>query len=217
MIRGGERSVDGQRAGTEICRANKGREKKKKKLLVRKRKGETVRRTSRGETEGAQAALRSVQHSWNVPIFFFRHVGDCDSHFYLCWTYGNSSSLSPFRSLHTGLALHCHGNDVTVSHLQISLLLNTTKMEHGSVREKDREKYTEERGGERETEEEKGLCFPGNRLGVSPTPIGSQLVGISLLPTIVGANTFSVSRFSLSLLFLLCLFIRMHAQTRTGS
>lgn len=63
MIRGGERSVDGQRAGTEICRANKGREKKKKKLLVRKRKGETVRRTSRGETEGAQAALRSVQHS----------------------------------------------------------------------------------------------------------------------------------------------------------
>lgn len=78
------------------------------------------------------------------------------------------------------------------------------------ARERQRDIYRGERGRERETEEEKGLCFPGNRLGVSPTPIGSQLVGISLLPTIVGANTFSVSRFSLSLLFLLCLFIRMH-------
>lgn len=64
MIRGGERSADGQRAGTEICRANKGGgKKKKKKLLARKRKGETVRRTSRGETEGAQAARQCVQHS----------------------------------------------------------------------------------------------------------------------------------------------------------
>lgn len=36
---------------------------------------------------------------------------------------------------------------------------------------------------EEEEEGEKGLCFPGNRLGVFPTPIGSQPVGISLLPT----------------------------------
>lgn len=40
-----------------------GGKKKKKKLLARKRKGETVRRTSRGETEGAQAARQCVQHS----------------------------------------------------------------------------------------------------------------------------------------------------------
>lgn len=48
----------------------------------------------------------------------------------------------------------------------------------------DRDK---ERGSERfcGVEEEIELCFPGNRPGVSPTPIGSLLVGISLLPTIL--------------------------------
>ncbi len=74
------------------------------------------------------------------------------------------------------------------------------------TRERGRERqgdiYRErERERERETEEEKGLCFPGNRLGVSPTPIGSQLVGISLLPRMLGANRVSVSRLSLSSLF----------------
>lgn len=51
-------------------------------------------------------------------------------------------------------------------------------------RDMDRDK---ERGSERfcGVEEEIELCFPGNRPGVSPTPIGSLLVGISLLPTIL--------------------------------
>lgn len=31
------------------------------------------------------------------------------------------------------VALHCHGNDITVSHLQISLLLNTAKKEHARM------------------------------------------------------------------------------------
>lgn len=47
-----------------------------------------------------------------------------------------------------------------------------------------RERERQNRDGERMEEEEKGLSFPGNRLGVSPAPIGSQLVGISLFPTV---------------------------------
>lgn len=39
----------------------------------------------------------------------------------------------PILFLSSWFALHCHGNDVTVSHLIISLLLNTAKKEHGSV------------------------------------------------------------------------------------
>lgn len=43
---------------------------------------------------------------------------------------------------------------------------------------------------EEEKKEEKGLSFPGNRLGVYPAPIGSQLVGISSFPTVLRNHTF---------------------------
>lgn len=62
-------------------------------------------------------------------------------------------------------------------------------------RERDRLLYTgkvREREREEEEKGEKGLCFPGNKLGVSPTPIGSLLVGIGLLPTKLEASTVSV-------------------------
>lgn len=69
----------------------------------------------------------SLLNLWKFPFFFSLH------------------------SLYTRLTLHCHGNDVTVSHLHISLLLNTAKKEHGSMWERDTDRDTErERDGERQ-------------------------------------------------------------------
>lgn len=63
----------------------------------------------------------SLLNIWKVPFFFSLH------------------------SLFTQLTLHCHGNDVTVSHLHISLLLNIAK-EHGSVQERKRERQRRRNG-----------------------------------------------------------------------
>ena len=66
MIRGGERSADGQRAGDRDMQSGLGgkKKKKKKKLLVRKRKGEMVRRTKQRRNRGKnRQPLRYVQHS----------------------------------------------------------------------------------------------------------------------------------------------------------
>lgn len=62
-------------------------------------------------------------------------------------------------------------------------------------RERERARERQNSDGERREEEEeeeveKGLSFPGNRLGVSPAPIGSQLVGISLFPTVLRTDSF---------------------------
>lgn len=72
MIRGGERSADGQRAGTEICRANKGGEKKKKKNFWRER--ERVKRWG-GRAGEKQREHRQPGNVFNIhemsPFSFF--------------------------------------------------------------------------------------------------------------------------------------------------
>lgn len=71
-------------------------------------------------------------------------------------------------------------------------------------RERARERHN--RAGERrEEEEEKGFSFPGNRLGVSPAPIGSQLVGISLFPTVLRNDSFRFFFLHLFIIFCTCI------------
>lgn len=73
----------------------------------------------------------SIEKELDIEMFLF--LGDHDKRSNL-W---KIPFLSSRRSPYTRLALHCHGNDVTVSHLHIAPHLpppeHTSKKEHGSV------------------------------------------------------------------------------------
>ena len=73
MIRGGERSADGQRAGDRDMQSGLGgkKKKKKKKILERKEKGKRGGGTKRGKKEGRTGSPCDVFNIHEMSPFSF--------------------------------------------------------------------------------------------------------------------------------------------------
>ena len=173
-IRDLKRNGVGQRAGTERDEeegkywCDSGDEAVKrargKKQKEQNRSGCNVFPEKARDREQALSSSSAFSH-WNVPrlVFLLQKTTIISISAQPIW---KSLLCFSFPSTFTQLTLHCHGNDVTVSHLHISLLLNTAKKEHGRVCKRERGRGRE-RGREDEAE---SALFPWKQTGGLPNP-----------------------------------------------